>query len=99
MNKAYRIVWNARTNTWTAVQENAKAKGKSSSGRVSAEPATLGSLGLKSSRFVCTALASALMMTAGYANAGPGIYIMMVPMKDVSLPMIHRWMEMRCSSM
>ena len=75
MNKAYRIVWNARTNTWTAVQENAKAKGKSSSGRVSAEPATLGSLGLKSSRFVCTALASALMMTAGYANAGPGIYI------------------------
>jgi len=75
MNKAYRIVWNARTNTWTAVQENAKAKGKSSSGRVSAEPATLGSLGLKSSRFVCTALASALMMTAGYANAGPGIFI------------------------
>ena len=75
MNKVYRIVWNARTNTWTAVQENAKAKGKSSSGRVSAEPATLGSLGLKSSRFVCTALASALMMTAGYANAGPGIFI------------------------
>ena len=75
MNKAYRIVWNARTNTWTAVQENAKAKGKSSSGRVSAEPATLGSLGLKSSRFVCTALASALMMTAGYANAGPGVFI------------------------
>ena len=75
MNKAYRIVWNARTNTWTAVQENAKAKGKSSSGRVSAEPATLGRLGLKSSRFVCTALASALMMTAGYANAGPGIFI------------------------
>ena len=69
MNKAYRVVWNARTNTWTAVQENAKAKGKSSSGRVSAEPATLGSLGLKSSRFVCTALVSALMMTAGYANA------------------------------
>ena len=54
---------------------NAKAKGKSSSGRVSAEPATLGSLGLKSSRFVCTALVSALMMTAGYANAGPGIFI------------------------
>jgi len=75
MNKAYRVIWNARTNTWTAVQENAKAKGKSSSGRVSAEPATLGSLGLKSSRFVCTALASALMMTAGYANAGPGIFI------------------------
>ena len=75
MNKAYRIVWNACTNTWTAVQENAKAKGKSSSGRVSAEPATLGSLGLKSSRFVCTALVSALMMTAGYANAGPGIFI------------------------
>ena len=75
MNKAYRIVWNACTNTWTAVQENAKAKGKSSSGRVSAEPATLGRLGLKSSRFVCTALASALMMTAGYANAGPGIFI------------------------
>ena len=75
MNKVYRIVWNARTNTWTAVQENAKAKGKSSSGRVSAEPATLGGLGLKSSRFVCTALASALMMTAGYANAGPGIFI------------------------
>ena len=75
MNKAYHIVWNACTNTWTAVQENAKAKGKSSSGRVSAEPATLGSLGLKSSRFVCTALVSALMMTAGYANAGPGIFI------------------------
>ena len=75
MNKAYRVIWNACTNTWTAVQENAKAKGKSSSGRVSAEPATLGSLGLKSSRFVCTALASALMMTAGYANAGPGIFI------------------------
>ena len=75
MNKAYRIVWNACTNTWTAVQENAKAKGKSSSGRVSAEPAALGSLGLKSSRFVCTALASTLMMTAGYANAGPGIFI------------------------
>jgi len=35
----------------------------------------LGSLGLKSSRFVCTALVSALMMTAGYANAGPGIFI------------------------
>ena len=75
MNKAYRVIWNACTNTWTAVQENAKAKGKSSSGRVSAEPATLGSLGLKSSRFVCTALVSALMMTAGYANAGPGIFI------------------------
>ncbi|HHK5987070.1 YadA-like family protein [Neisseria sp. P0017.S005] len=30
---------------------------------------------MKSSRFVCTALASALMMTAGYANAGPGIFI------------------------
>lgn len=45
MNKAYRVIWNACTNTWTAVQENAKAKGKSSSGRVSAEPATLGSLG------------------------------------------------------
>ena len=42
---------------------------------VSAEPAALGSLGLKSSRFVCTALASTLMMTAGYANAGPGIFI------------------------
>lgn len=41
MNKAYRVIWNACTNTWTAVQENAKAKGKSSSGRVSAEPATL----------------------------------------------------------
>ena len=75
MNKAYRVIWNVCTNTWTAVQENAKAKGKSSSGRVSAEPATLGSLGLKSSRFVCTALVSALMMTAGYANAGPGIFI------------------------
>ena len=75
MNKAYRVIWNACTNTWTAVQENAKAKGKSSSGRVSAEPATLGSLGLKSSRFVCTALVSALMMTAGYANAAPGIFI------------------------
>jgi len=75
MNKAYRVIWNACTNTWTAVQENAKAKGKSSSGRVSAKPATLGSLGLKSSRFVCTALVSALMMTAGYANAGPGIFI------------------------
>jgi len=75
MNKAYRVIWNACTNTWTAVQENAKAKGKSSSGRVSADPATLGSLGLKSSRFVCTALVSALMMTAGYANAGPGIFI------------------------
>lgn len=26
MNKAYRVIWNACTNTWTAVQENAKAK-------------------------------------------------------------------------
>lgn len=47
MNKAYRVIWNACTNTWTAVQENAKAKGKSSSGRVSAEPATLGQLGVE----------------------------------------------------
>ena len=90
MNKAYRVIWNACTNTWTAVQENAKAKGKSSSGRVSAKPATLGSLGLKSSRFVCTALVSALMMTAGYANAGLVFLSMMVLMTDVSLPVMNR---------
>ena len=75
MNKVYRIVWNARTNTWTAVQENAKAKGKSSSGRFLRSLPHWAAWGLKSSRFVCTALASALMMTAGYANAGPGIFI------------------------
>ena len=25
MNKIYRVVWNEHTNTWTVVQENAKA--------------------------------------------------------------------------
>ncbi len=31
MNKTYRVVWNEHTNTWIAVQETAKARGKSSS--------------------------------------------------------------------
>jgi len=29
MNKVYRTVWNEHTNTWVAVQETAKAHGKS----------------------------------------------------------------------
>ena len=31
MNKTYRVVWNEHTNTWTVVQETAKARGKSGS--------------------------------------------------------------------
>ena len=34
MNKTYRVVWNESTNTWVAVQETAKAHGKSASGSV-----------------------------------------------------------------
>ena len=76
MNKIYRVVWNEHTNTWTVVQENARAKGKSGSSRWYAlGSAMLSGLGFKSPRFAYTAMASAMMMTAGYANAGPGIFI------------------------
>lgn len=72
MNKAYRVVWNAHTSTWTAVQKNVKAKGKAAaSGLASITSAILG----KSPRVAYAAVASAMMMAAGSANAGPGIFV------------------------
>ncbi len=72
MNKAYRVVWNARTSTWTAVHKNVKAKGKAAaSGLASITSVILG----KSPRVAYAAVASAMMMAAGSANAGPGIFV------------------------
>ena len=72
MNKAYRVVWNAHTSTWAAVQKNVKAKGKAAaSGLASITSAILG----KSPRVAYAAVASAIMMAAGSANAGPGIFV------------------------
>ncbi|HEX5338407.1 MAG TPA: ESPR domain-containing protein, partial [Gallionella sp.] len=34
MNKAYRLIWNELTNTWVAVAENVRGRGKRASGAV-----------------------------------------------------------------
>ncbi|WP_153708237.1 YadA-like family protein [Eikenella corrodens] len=75
MNKVYRTVWNEHTNTWVAVQETAKAHGKSASVGVGIGEAILTRVGTSVPRFVSSAVALALAATAGYAHAGPGIYI------------------------
>lgn len=62
MNKTYRVVWNEHTNTWTVVQETAKARGKSGN-RISK------ALALSVSLFGFYAASS----TVAYAQ--PGIYM------------------------
>lgn len=76
MNKVYRTVWNEHTNTWVAVQETAKAHGKSASGSVYGIAAgLLERAGIKIPRFAASTMLLILTATAGYAHAGPGIYI------------------------
>ena len=75
MNKVYRTVWNEHTNTWVAVQETAKSHGKSASVGVGIGEAILIRVGTSVPRLVSSAVALALAATAGYAHAGPGIYI------------------------
>ncbi|MDO4878788.1 MAG: ESPR-type extended signal peptide-containing protein, partial [Neisseria sp.] len=79
MNKIYRVVFNETTNTWVAVQETAKAHGKSKSASVGVGGNGTGSLekagmGIPR-RFASTAIALAMAVTANYAYAGPGIYV------------------------
>ena len=62
MNKTYRVVWNEHTNTWTVLQETAKARGKSGN-RISK------ALALSVSLFGFYAASS----TVAYAQ--PGIYM------------------------
>ncbi|EGY51475.1 ESPR-type extended signal peptide-containing protein, partial [Neisseria shayeganii] len=68
MNKVYRTVWNEHTNTWVAVQETAKARGKSSQSGGS----IVSELGLGGSRFMMTAAASAVLLMSGQAMAVRG---------------------------
>ncbi len=76
MNKIYRVVWNEHTGTWVAVQETAKAHGKSAStGIRGLGAALLNRVGASMPRFASSAVVLALAATAGYAHAGPGIYI------------------------
>lgn len=76
MNKTYRVVWNESTNTWVAVQETAKAHGKSASGSVHGIAVDLlERVGIKIPRFAASTMLLVLTATAGYAHAGPGIYI------------------------
>ena len=76
MNKTYRVVWNEGTNTWVAVQETAKAHGKSASGSVHGiAVGLLERAGIKIPRFAASTMLLGLTATAGYAHAGPGIYI------------------------
>ena len=76
MNKVYRTVWNEHTNTWVAVQETAKAHGKSASGSVHGiAVGLLERVGIKIPRFAASTMLLVLTATAGYAHAGPGIYI------------------------
>ena len=76
MNKTYRVVWNESTNTWVAVQETAKAHGKSASGSVHGiAVGLLERAGIKIPRFAASTMLLVLTATAGYAHAGPGIYI------------------------
>ncbi|OFN57392.1 ESPR-type extended signal peptide-containing protein, partial [Eikenella sp. HMSC061C02] len=77
MNKVYRTVWNEHTNTWVAVQETAKSRGKSaSSGAGGIGAAILEELGIKKAqRFVPAVMVSALALAAGQANAGAGFYL------------------------
>jgi len=76
MNKTYRVVWNEGTNTWVAVQETAKAHGKSASGSVHGiAVGLLERAGIKIPRFAASTMLLVLTATAGYAHAGPGIYI------------------------
>jgi len=76
MNKTYRVVWNESNNTWVAVQETAKAHGKSASGSVHGiAVGLLERAGIKIPRFAASTMLLVLTATAGYAHAGPGIYI------------------------
>ena len=75
MNKVYRTVFNEKTNTWVAVAETAKAHGKSASGSVHGTAVgLLERVGIKIPRFAASTMLLALT-AAGYAHAGPGIYI------------------------
>lgn len=69
MNKIYRVVWNKETNTWTAVCEYAKSKGKSSSS--SGVVGALSNGVFTAVRFTYTALVSALILVSGQAWANP----------------------------
>ena len=76
MNKVYRTVFNKKTNTWVAVAETAKAHGKSASGSVHGiAVGLLERVGIKIPRFAASTMLLVLTATAGYAHAGPGIYI------------------------
>ena len=76
MNKVYRTVFNKKTNTWVAVAETAKAHGKSASGSVHGTAVgLLERAGIKIPRFAASTMLLALTAAAGYAHAGPGIYI------------------------
>ena len=75
MNKVYRTVFNEKTNTWVAVAETAKAHGKSASGSVHGiAVGLLERVGIKIPRFAASTMLLVLT-AAGYAHAGPGIYI------------------------
>ena len=75
MNKVYRTVFNKKTNTWVAVAETAKAHGKSASGSVHGiAVGLLERVGIKIPRFAASTMLLVLT-AAGYAHAGPGIYI------------------------
>ena len=76
MNKVYRTVFNEKTNTWVAVAETAKAHGKSASGSVHGiAVGLLERVGIKIPRFAASTMLLVLTAAAGYAHAGPGIYI------------------------
>ena len=69
MNKVYRTVWNEHTNTWVAVQETAKAHGKS--GRSSMVAAVVDGISLNKKVLAISASVAAAFMsqTAMAANA------------------------------
>lgn len=78
MNKTYRVVWNEHTNTWTVLQETAKARGKSGN-RISK------ALALSVSLFGFYAASS----TVAYAQ--PGIYMKMTTKTQVAPPATTKW--------
>jgi hypothetical protein len=65
MNRIYRLVWNQTMRVWQAVAENAKGRGKSSSGRKSL---TVGAI-LGSAFLTSAAMAAP---TGGQISAGSG---------------------------
>ncbi|MFC2613583.1 MAG: ESPR domain-containing protein, partial [Eikenella corrodens] len=61
MNKVYRTVWNEHTNTWMAVQETAKAHGKS--GRSSMVAAVVDGISLNKKVLAISASVAAAFMS------------------------------------